>query len=95
MTIYITLTTFCNIKDRDNIDGKGKLYRYSINANKSKRITRNTFLKFLHYLNKNRENKYILTEHNIETSSNYITNEKYITHIYRWQLPIIHHPFLP
>ena len=90
MTIYITLTTFCNIKDRDNIDGKGKLYRYN-----NKRITRNTFLKFLHYLNKDKGNKYILTEHNIETSSNYITNEKYITHIYRWQLPIIHHPFLP
>jgi hypothetical protein len=87
MTIYITLTTFCNIKDKNNIDGKRKLYRYN-----NKRIPRNTFLKLLHYLN---GNKYILTEHNIETSSNYITNEKYITHTYRWKLPIIPHPFLP
>ena len=95
MTIHITLTTFCNIKDKNNIDGKGHIYCYSINANKSKRIHRRTFLKFLHYLNKNRGNKYILTEHNIETSSNYITNERYITHTYRWELPTIYHSFLP
>ena len=93
MTVYITLTTFCNIKDKNNIDGKGKIYRYSINANKSKRIHRRTYLKLLHYLNK--KNKYISTEKNMEISSNYITNEKYITHTYRWELPIIHHSFLP
>ena len=95
MTIYITLTTFCNIKDKSNIDGKGHIYRYSINSNGSKCIHRSTFLKFLHYLNKNKGTKYIPTEKNIETSSNYITNERYITHTYRWELPIMHHSFLP